>query len=906
MTARTSVLGHDVVYALSVTTCRAWLAAHACPPSMLALLFAPLGDVDPGTVDTVLASITQRKSCPLLEGRVPVECGGNRYPWQRALTARLAVLEHLCLELRATAPTGRECRALHQYLDAHLFAALDACATPATATLHHPPSSATVFGLALLPDLEQDVVAALCLPSGKDTAWTQLLRMAGPTKGDTKRAARAAQACPRRDTTLVWLATQLGLWWHCTHHAPLAARLALYARYLWRRRRDDDDSSPDDAAPPTAAAAAALAAVIGVPQPLPTAAQWPAAQRQWARDIPGDQLAVAAAECVVGHLEWLGWLRRALETTTPMVRFMDDVRQRGDAVRRGVPVPAVPAPVYCLADVPFWEAMRRGATTVLVTRGASEQPVDAIWPPVWSTLLHRVVRGLRYTRPWSISPMLGVPPVDASRAVLRQTIVEAHLFPLEYFYVSKQTILALQSLQERYDGAMHMIHGFFAWLQTQSLFQVQVVSDFAHACVNAATIHAFPLPLHLAERQLAAARERSDVVSFDAVSTFVCMCCRTFCGDTMQPGKVAASTGVPKFTDTSWGSSGVMMASATKEDAFDLATLPDWQYMRLLGTEHGTLHAWFGHVASAETWPEQVEVATRPFQLPVVPVQPDRPRHWQAGVGLGITATTPAARQYFMDRWRAVSGQHVVGHAARGPDERAVKWVCASKNCKREYRKSTSEFDDRGILGAITVAERARAEALRDSKRRRVKRQFAAYTECHRTRVWHVSLLGWAVRVDRTTYVACCQCLSYTTLDDARWIGETLVCAKCVWLHRCGQTGTTVTRVRCLVCKRSPGPAEAFATATVWDDTNVGNETFTAIRVCPNHARQAPWLWRAPNILSLSVVTAGFAAKWKNLRQWNPTDDYLKQTLHADLDDDVQNAVSYVPKTAKHTSLAHA
>ena len=73
------------------------------------------------------------------------------------------------------------------------------------------------------------------------------------------------------------------------------------------------------------------------------------------------------------------------------------------------------------------------------------------------------------------------------------------------------------------------------------------------------------------------------------------------------------------------------------------------------------------------------------------------------------------------------------------------------------------------VEDSITPQQRAQALRAANQKRRHDMRAYNVYSLCSRTRLIAVSMLGFALRVDRHLIVACCSCLGYTKVSAAHW-----------------------------------------------------------------------------------------------------------------------------------------
>lgn len=104
------------------------------------------------------------------------------------------------------------------------------------------------------------------------------------------------------------------------------------------------------------------------------------------------------------------------------------------------------------------------------------------------------------------------------------------------------------------------------------------------------------------------------------------------------------------------------------------------------------------------------------------------------------------------------------------PKDETIVWTCSSDRYKAAERKTHQTVAAmQKVEDSITPQQRTTALRSANQKRRHDMRAYNVYSLCSRSRLLAVSMLGYALRVDRHIIVACCSCLGYTRVVNAHW-----------------------------------------------------------------------------------------------------------------------------------------
>jgi len=439
----------------------------------------------------------------------------------------------------------------------------------------------------------------------------------------------------------------------------------------------------------------------------------------------------------------------------------------------------------------------------------SERLLDAAFTAEIDVCLRYMVECYRKTPP-SVA-LLPVTQVPRSWEEFEREFVPRGRFPMRPFYATMEVIREYKAAASNYrkTPSPAIATGFVRFLaEDASLYQLLLVRAFAQAQIDRARIYAFPLSRHLADKQAAVLRERLSIADANEplpihlLTTFVCRHCREFRGALIGP-TAEATKELPMF-----GSELVAMtttsieqraAARLKRDGF-----PSWSRLVDEARKSGSsLFDWFSAnssidgdqtvyppdpvvfsapadaTARCEHWANERDRERResPFSLDGVPpleLVRAAPSSSDASF-FGALSLPPfeddAVFERFNERWAELNGRpFIVGHRSADPLDESIVWTCSSRKYKGAERKTHQTAAARQkVQDSITPQQRVSAMRSANQKRRHDMRTYHLYSLCSRSRLLAVSMLGYAIRVDRHIIVACCACLGYTRLTAAHW-----------------------------------------------------------------------------------------------------------------------------------------
>jgi len=639
--------------------------------------------------------------------------------------------------------------------------------------------------------------------------------------------------------------------------------------------------------------------------------------------------------------EWLVW-------QNTVVTCMDFVRAQapGRHILKDVCSATMPSKNVTQSEkTPFHKAVHAAYTAFLDNSAAearagapsgSDLPLDAPFTPQLDVVLRMMLREYP-TAPGApqVEVDFGTPGKFCTDERLQREWIDRGRFPLQLLYATQPVIREWRAAAATYrdTGSSSIAHSLVRYLSKTSMYQLQLIGAFSSAMSDRETIYAHPLPRHLAEQQANSLRKRLNA-ELDApcprhmLTTFVCRVCRKFRGTVLKE-KHATGAQAP------FGSELVSFASSSVEEETKRMlrgrAFPSWGELREEGRRHGTLFAWYKENAGVDM--DMLPYPPDPSVFSANPEDLPKARAWKARVdeqekdlkfwgsdasddegGGGerrewspprITGQLPdgapmprltediaagLTKGDLAEAWQERMGKRFIcGHASQDPKDTCVIWTCASKSYKNEERSTRkTQFSQQKVQDAITDRQRESARRTADAKRRHDMRHYFRFSMCSRTRLIECNMLGWVVRVDKKSYVACCRCLAYTSTENAHWHGDSLLCVGCWRKTRAGGvSGVSVissgTALKCLQCKRLPGAGETFTSTTVLDDKAM---RFLDVFFCEQHKKKKAWILTSPNYHSLSTVEAGLKAGWGNLRHWETRRDYLRAVQEREADED--------------------
>lgn len=570
----------------------------------------------------------------------------------------------------------------------------------------------------------------------------------------------------------------------------------------------------------------------------------------------------------------------------------------------------------------------------------SQQPLDAPFPAEFDVLLRRSLQAY----PPSVTelvPVHGQPDGSATRDTIAREYLDHGFYPLQVFYGSRSVIREYRAAAKTYaeSPSADIATGLVRFLSMTSMYQLQLVHAFAQAVIDRFAIRAFPLPVHLARQQVTAVQKRLGIATdkpcpWHVLTTFVCRVCRAFRGklvpDVSSMDEKKAGD-VPPF-----GTELVCFAHTSLErqadELFRQGNLPSWPDLLEQGRQHGTLFAWYrahavidhdtavyppdpsvytakaNDLVEARAWVAAVEAEVVP---PFAPAGPDEElpplidvpapalalQPWFQNATLTPPPPLPTPEQAMqrvsdaavVREWERLMGRPTIkGHWAPEAPSSCVIWTCASKSFKDVDRK-TRQIEAMRFKAQDNITARARAAAQRkvQTKQRRDMRACYRLSLCNRTQVLECNMLGWAVRVDNDVYVACCRCTAYTSVANARWHGDALVCGRCWFIavqkqndhnFAASLTGSSGC-IQCRECKRQAAVGEAFKRTTAINEATM---TFVDVYFCPKDARKRSWLFSSATYHTVAAVDRFIRAGWTSLKAWNPDHDYARDAAATD------------------------
>lgn len=600
--------------------------------------------------------------------------------------------------------------------------------------------------------------------------------------------------------------------------------------------------------------------------------------------------------------EWESW-------QTSVVACMDTMRAANPSpktILRTVLSSAVPdKTLYQVELVPFVDALVADSMTFLDsgvsrdTADGSELPLDAMMTHEMITLVRYLVG--RYPR----IPLMPVLTVPATMEEFEREYVPKGHFPLMLFYASSVVVreyCAAYTLYTRTSSANETMAFVRFLADTCGMYQMMLVYTFAQAQYDRMHIYTIPLAKHIVDKQAASMRGRLNMsperpLPLHMLSTFVCMNCRLFRG-ALVSGKQDNGANLPMFgsRDVAFQTTCIesVVARRLREHGF-----PTIERLQTEARESGgTLFEWYRRhatidmssstipadpllfdappnaIVEAAAWIEKVD---RPitFEVPRIPltnyITPSGEPN-PVPPPLATALTSFSEHEEFLNRWEKLNQRPFIsGH--RSTTEESVIWTCAWKRYKAEERKTRQTGAAmQKVANAITAQERVKTLRSANASRRHDMRRYHTFSLCNRSRVHAVSMLGHALCLDDTLYVACVNCLGYTKMSVAHWRGDSLLCTPC---HRLGTTTTTpfgtMTTVKCRKCRLVRKSGVEFPRVSAYDE--ISNE-FVDVFLCPTHAKKKTWLLSSPIIHPLATIDVGLRSNWGSLRAWDSSRDY--------------------------------
>ena len=641
---------------------------------------------------------------------------------------------------------------------------------------------------------------------------------------------------------------------------------------------------------------------------------------------------VFAIERFVPHLhqelatrtEWVQW-------HGTVVQCMDAMRCKpaGISIFKTVDSSLLPSKtLYQVERESFTAALASACTTFLdsgqgITNApdGSERALDA----AFSADVEHVLRVLVDWYPTTSKPLLPVTQCPVDERDFHDNFVPFGRVPLVMLHATPAVVREYRAAYANYQRAPSpaVTTGFVRYLiKDASLYQLMLVREFALAQIDRSRIYAFPLSKHLADKQASVMRERLQIddnepLPLHLLTSFVCRRCREFRGALIDEN-ADATTELPMF-----GSELVAMTTTPIEAQvatnLERRGFPQWSELVTEARDAGTsLFDWFRAKATidgdtnvfptdpvvfnapdnatdvCEAWLESrphttFSVADYPITKTPNPAAAAAAADTDVSVIIDLeNLQTPSFErnnvfEQFQMRWAALNRRpFVVGHRSNDSRDEVIVWTCASKRYKAEERKiHQTGAAMQKVEDSITPQQRTSALRSANQKRRHDMRCYHLYSLCSRTHLLAVSLLGYAVRVDRHIIMACCVCLGYTRLSNAHWYDDTLLCTRCWKRSKQGVVGSMgvfglSTSVKCLHCRSVRKPGDVFYATPVYDDVI---NRFVTIYLCDAHAKKKSWLFGSPNYHALTTVNVGIRARWGTLRSWDSTRDYARNVV---------------------------
>lgn len=648
-------------------------------------------------------------------------------------------------------------------------------------------------------------------------------------------------------------------------------------------------------------------------------------------------LAVPIHAQICLQVDWRGWQQTVFSCVDMM---------RGAVVSTQIPFQNVASTIdakqsndYRPPDDSLYVVQRKQFLNVLVDYcnvymdrlGGSDRQIDAVFTTEMEMALRRTIFHSNYQPGMDLTPTVQIPPLDKELADLPRYYAR-NLFPLRLFYASSDVIRQYNAARKNFqtNSSERSVHGFVVFLSMISMYQLQLVHAFAQACIDRLHIVAIPLPSHLAAAQIAAARVRFSTPTTEPVprhllTSLLCIQCRRFCGHVAGP---ADDNAFPSSFQYACGSQLAVIANdslehlMTRTRADRGGRLPTYRelptgqrlfdYYASEAVDTSSRSCYPADPSVFDALPSAIHEAERhpavasgslyasvdfaectvdgPHPVLAAPGPTVRSRGVMQMLNIAHAEQELHFEEEFQRRWNEATGGHMVTgqRAHTAPDQRSIVWVCGSKRVKSEERKTrNTHVSETRIMEACTGTEVEVAKNTAERKRRQDMRQYYRYSLCQRMRLTEVNMLTFALRIDAITYVACCACLSFTTMARIHWHGAIFVCDTC---HSRADTSGVVpvlrkTAIQCRRCK-SNNHGQSMYAIVVWNDLNVGDERFVEVHFCDKHIREVAWAMQSPGYLPLSAIDTKNVAKMKTLGVSDPVEDYLRNYSDTNFGDD--------------------
>lgn len=516
--------------------------------------------------------------------------------------------------------------------------------------------------------------------------------------------------------------------------------------------------------------------------------------------------------------------------------------------------------------------------------------VDALWTVEMTALMQHLVQ--QYDRHSNLQLTAELPD---SVAEVHARLVPAGKFPLRAFFVSKTVVLEYMAIEQFYATrpAPTTVYGLVMFIAKHSLYDLQAVLAFTEAVRAHRNTYAVALPRYLAEQQVHALRKQHNLpiglpVIPHYLTSFVCRTDGTF------SGKVITEATNLRHTLQFVGNSNIGIAPITLEErlAKRMTTSPPTRaQVRDAALAHPSIAAYYAAFSQAETYrsvyprnplldiaiPSDLQagidwLAAHPEPTTAVwdrsaPVQWEhsdvelprmlRPEEVAAASKRLSGATVTRLQQ----EWAKLRGVPLLtGSTSSTPNSEPIRWVCALKKHRRNPPRHGVVEDTHREQDAITNREREQARIRARQNRWKSLFSYFQYTFCRGQRMLEVRMLGNALYVQGTIYIACTQCLSFTTLKHVRWHGASLYCPNCALREeaQASSGGNSLVNAHCIECGTRYKAAEVLYSLEVYDGVQ---EAITDVLFCGRHARKKAWLFASS--LMLSRTTVMHAIKFK-------------------------------------------